>query len=185
MTHVSISRSYAVLVGLEAYVKTRRRGKKIMKKIVHHRDKLLEPEEERKRLEAERDKSESAEIERRYLEQKEKRERAEWEKNRADRRLLEKLENFRSRPRSGNSHTEGDLTPKKETFPTSPLGHEAASAKFTSNKENTVMSSPTAITPSRMEPHVTSPKEKRPDPDIEAPGTGPENAIAPEGTRDS
>lgn len=60
MSHVSISRSYAVLVGLEAYVKTRRRGKNIIKKLIHGRDKLLSPEEVAKREELDRDKSESA-----------------------------------------------------------------------------------------------------------------------------
>ncbi|KFY82345.1 hypothetical protein V500_10605, partial [Pseudogymnoascus sp. VKM F-4518 (FW-2643)] len=68
MSHVSISRSYAVLVGLEAYVKTRRRGKMVLGKLVHGRDKILSPEEVRRREEEERDKSESAERERRVLE---------------------------------------------------------------------------------------------------------------------
>lgn len=67
MSHVSISRSYAVLVGLEAYVKTRRRGKRVLGKLVYGRDKILSPEEVRRR-EEERDKSESAERERRVLE---------------------------------------------------------------------------------------------------------------------
>jgi len=60
MSHVSISRSYAVLVGLEAYVKTRRRGKNLVKKLIHSRDKLLSPDEVAKREELERDKTESA-----------------------------------------------------------------------------------------------------------------------------
>ncbi|OAF58271.1 hypothetical protein VC83_06420 [Pseudogymnoascus destructans] len=68
MSHVSISRSYAVLVGLEAYVKTRRRGKRVVGKLLHGRGKILSPDEVRKREEEERDKSESAERERRVLE---------------------------------------------------------------------------------------------------------------------
>ncbi|OBT89462.1 hypothetical protein VE02_02046 [Pseudogymnoascus sp. 03VT05] len=68
MSHVSISRSYAVLVGLEAYVKTRRRGKRVVGKLLHGRDKILSPDEVRRREEEERDKSESAERERRVLE---------------------------------------------------------------------------------------------------------------------
>ncbi|KFY49893.1 hypothetical protein V496_09725 [Pseudogymnoascus sp. VKM F-4515 (FW-2607)] len=68
MSHVSISRSYAVLVGLEAYVKTRRRGKRVVGKLLHGRDKILSPDEVRKKEEEERDKSESAERERRVLE---------------------------------------------------------------------------------------------------------------------
>ncbi|OBT55785.1 hypothetical protein VE04_04283 [Pseudogymnoascus sp. 24MN13] len=45
MSHVSISRSYAVLVGLEAYVKTRKRGKKVVGKLLHGRDKIVSPDE--------------------------------------------------------------------------------------------------------------------------------------------
>ncbi|RFU28361.1 hypothetical protein B7463_g7967, partial [Scytalidium lignicola] len=56
MSHVSISRSYAVLVGLEAYVKTRKRGKKIVEKIMHTRDKYLFPEDNLKHHEQETDK---------------------------------------------------------------------------------------------------------------------------------
>lgn len=77
MSHVSISRSYAILVGLEAYVKSRRKGKKLMHKLVHGRDKLLSPEEAARREEEERDKTESAERERRFLELKKQAEREE------------------------------------------------------------------------------------------------------------
>ena len=135
MSHVSISRSYAVLVGLEAYVKTRRKGKKIIRKLVHHRDKLLSPEELAKREEEERDKSESAERERKFLEMQAK---ADEEENRLNIKLLEKLKLVRSK--------DGEEGTTKE-----------AGAKH----------------------------EKLGDPDIQAPGTGPENAIAPEGTRDA
>ncbi|KAK2625553.1 hypothetical protein QTJ16_004865 [Diplocarpon rosae] len=70
MSHVSISRSYAVLVGLEAYVKTRRRGKTLMRQLVHGKDKIISPEELAKREEVARDKSESAAKEKRFLEVK-------------------------------------------------------------------------------------------------------------------
>ncbi|KAL3422152.1 IQ calmodulin-binding motif domain protein [Phlyctema vagabunda] len=130
MSHVSISRSYAVLVGLEAYVKTRRRGKTLVKKITHGRDKLIAPEEVAKKEEEERDKSESAALERRFLEVKQK---ADEEGDiRTSRTFLERL---RLRPR----------TPKKES---------------TSMKEQ---------------------REK--EAEIEEPGTGPENAIPPDGAR--
>lgn len=123
MSHVSISRSYAVLVGLEAYVKTRRRGKKLIKKLTHHRDKLLSPEEVAKKEEETRDKSQSAEKERQYLERKAREE----QEARDNMPLMEKLH----------------------------LG-------TTTERE----------------------REGKKDPDIQAPGTGPENAIAPEGRRD-
>lgn len=60
MSHVSISRSYAVLIGLEAYVKTKRRGKKIVKALLHGRDMLLTRDELKKREEDELDRSETA-----------------------------------------------------------------------------------------------------------------------------
>lgn len=137
MSHVSISRSYAVLVGLEAYVKTRRRGKRFLKNLVHHRDKILAPEEVAKREEEERDKSESAAREQRFLEMKQKAEEEEREENRANVKLLEKL---RIRPKE-------------------PL-HAAGT-----NKE------------------AAETKEGTKDSEIQVPGTGAENAIAPEGTR--
>lgn len=45
MSHVSISRSYAILVGIEAYAKTRNRGRKLVKKFMHGRDKALSREQ--------------------------------------------------------------------------------------------------------------------------------------------
>lgn len=132
MSHVSISRSYAVLVGLEAYVKSRKRGKKLVQKLVHGRDKLLSPDDVARREEEEREKSESAAREQKFLEMQEAQERE-------DRKLLNKL-HIRSRleVRDGQTRLEGPLGDKKE-------------------KGKAV--------------------------DIEAPGTGPESAIAPEGTR--
>jgi hypothetical protein len=91
MSHVSISRSYAVLVGLEAYVRTRRKGKKFVQKLIHHRDKILSPDEVAKREEEERDKSESAERERRFLEMQAKADEEDRETNRANIKLLGKL----------------------------------------------------------------------------------------------
>lgn len=70
MSHVSISKSYTVLVGLETYTKTRRKGKDLVDRLVRRRDKMLSPERVRRREEEERDKSESADKERRFLEKK-------------------------------------------------------------------------------------------------------------------
>jgi hypothetical protein len=138
MNHVSISRSYAVLVGLEAYVKTRRRGKRFLQKLVQHRDKILDPAEVAKREEEERDKSESAAIEQRFLEMRQKAEEEEREENRVDMKLLNK-------PR---------IKPK------TPLHAEGTT-----------------------EEKAAEDKEDAKDTEIQVPGTGPENAIAPEGTR--
>lgn len=69
MSHTTLSKSYAVLVGLEAYVKTRRKGKDLVGKLVHHRDKIIAPEELKQREEDAKDTSQSAEREREVLEQ--------------------------------------------------------------------------------------------------------------------
>jgi hypothetical protein len=138
MSHVSISRSYAVLVGLEAYVKTRRKGKKLVQKLIHHRDNILSPEEVAKREAEERDKSKSAERERQFLEMQAKADEEDIKSKRANIKLLEKLR---------------IKTP-------SPLHEEEDGAVEGGTQKH----------------------EK--DPDIEAPGPGPENAIAPEGTRE-
>lgn len=66
-SRVSISKSYAVLVGLEAYTKTRQRGKRLLQRAARTVDRVVHPEELRRREEAARDKSESAEKERRFL----------------------------------------------------------------------------------------------------------------------
>ncbi|QSZ37484.1 hypothetical protein DSL72_008582 [Monilinia vaccinii-corymbosi] len=68
MSHVSISRSYAVLVGLEAYVKTRKRAKDVVEKVVRRRDKILDREGVVGREGEHADKSESTEKGRRVLE---------------------------------------------------------------------------------------------------------------------
>jgi hypothetical protein len=127
MSHVSISRSYAVLVGLEAYVKSRKRGKQIVQKLTHGRDKLLSPDEVAKNEEYNRDKSESAARERRFLELKQKADEEDREMNKGNLKLIEKLH----------------IIPK---------------------------------TPQHQ-------LDVRQENDEEAPGTGPEAAIAPEGTR--
>lgn len=68
MSHVSISRSYAMLVGLEGYVKTRRKVKNTEKAIVHQFDKAVRPEKVKAEEEAQKDNSKSAQREREYLE---------------------------------------------------------------------------------------------------------------------
>lgn len=77
MSRVSISRSYAILVGLETYVKTRRKAKSGVHHARNAEAKLMRPEEYEKQKEAEKDKSKSAEQERRILAAKAAREEAE------------------------------------------------------------------------------------------------------------
>jgi len=69
MSHVSISRSYAVLVGMESYGKARRKIESVESRVMHAKDKLLNPEKIKAEEQAKQDKSGSAEKERVYLEQ--------------------------------------------------------------------------------------------------------------------
>lgn len=91
MSHVSISKSYAVLVGLEMYVKTRQKGKQLLQRTAHKKDKVIHPEEAQKREEDARDKSQSAETERRFLEKQQEEEDKQREENRAAAKVLQKL----------------------------------------------------------------------------------------------
>ncbi|THZ48677.1 hypothetical protein D6C86_00586 [Aureobasidium pullulans] len=70
MSRVSISRSYAVLVGLEGYLGAKRNVKKGEQRIKD----MIHPEEARQREEAEKDKSKSAQKEREILEAQAKKE---------------------------------------------------------------------------------------------------------------
>jgi hypothetical protein len=67
MSRVSISRSYAVLVGLEAYVKTRRRVKKSVGAVKDVETKIVHPEVYEQRVEEQKDNSKSAQRERALL----------------------------------------------------------------------------------------------------------------------
>jgi hypothetical protein len=91
MSRVSISRSYAVLVGLEAYVKTRKKVKKGVAKVEEKKEEVLHPGEVEKRREMEKDKSESAEKERRILEEKQRMEEEERRKRSWSNRMMKKL----------------------------------------------------------------------------------------------
>jgi hypothetical protein len=69
MSHVHISRSYAILVGLETYVKTRKKIKNAVDYTLHGKDKVVHPEEAKKLKEEAIDKSNSAQREREVVEQ--------------------------------------------------------------------------------------------------------------------
>ncbi|KAK3942120.1 hypothetical protein QBC46DRAFT_380678 [Diplogelasinospora grovesii] len=90
MSHVSISKSYAVLVGLEAYVKTRRKGKKFLNKMVHAGDHIIHPHECERQKEEEQDTGESAAKERQTL-KKEEEEEEMRDQNKASVQVLQKL----------------------------------------------------------------------------------------------
>lgn len=103
MSHVSISRSYAVLVGLEAYVNTRRRGKKFAQKLIHGRDRVISPEAAAKREEGNRDKSEGTERERHFLEAKRKEQEKGREEHKENMKLLNKFHRSPNNPTHGGS----------------------------------------------------------------------------------
>jgi hypothetical protein len=84
MSRVSISKSYAVLVGIEGYTKTKRKFKSAGGSIAHGKDKALHPEKVRQEEEDKRDKSQSAELERKHL-QKQREEELAQQKALADR----------------------------------------------------------------------------------------------------
>ncbi|RYP85309.1 hypothetical protein DL770_005055 [Monosporascus sp. CRB-9-2] len=91
MSHVSISKSYAVLVGLEAYVKTKKKGKELVERLSHRKLKMLHPEEAAEREEALKDKSESAARERDVLEKQREEEEVARAENKATARFLQRL----------------------------------------------------------------------------------------------
>lgn len=66
--HVTISKAYAVLLGLETYTKSRRVGKDLMHKMIHRKNKVMHPKEMKKKEEDEVDTSKSAQREREILE---------------------------------------------------------------------------------------------------------------------
>lgn len=91
MSRVSISRSYAVLVGLEAYVKTRRKVKHGIGHVHDAEAKLLHPEEHKRQVEAQKDNSKSAEKERQVLAQEAERLGAEKKERSLPRRIWNRV----------------------------------------------------------------------------------------------
>lgn len=91
MSHVSISRSYAVLVGLETYTKARKQVKNAEASVVHEKDKILNPEKVKLEEEAKQDNSKSAEKERQYLEQQREAEEREARERKAKRSLTGRM----------------------------------------------------------------------------------------------
>ena len=91
MSRVSISKSYAVLLGTDGYIRTTKKIKNAEKAVGHGKDKILHPGKVEAEKAAARDKSKSAEQERLYLEnQKLEMERKPSE---ADRRFGTRLSN--------------------------------------------------------------------------------------------
>lgn len=91
MSRVSISRSYAVLVGLEAYVKTRRKVKHGVGHVKDTETRIVHPEEHKRIIEEQKDKSESAEKERQILAHEAEKQQSERKERSLPRRIWKKL----------------------------------------------------------------------------------------------
>ncbi|KAG5918804.1 hypothetical protein E4U61_001453 [Claviceps capensis] len=100
-SHVSISKSYTILVGLETYLKTRRKGKEWMGKLVRSKDKVLAPEEVKKKDEAQLDKSKSAATERYVVEREKEEESRRKSELGVGGRVVEKIRRLSVRDRHG------------------------------------------------------------------------------------
>ena len=105
MSRVSISRSYAVLVGLEAYVKTRKKFKHGVGHVKEAETKVMHPEEHQRMVEEQKDKSESAQKERQILAHRAEKEEVEKKEQSWRRRMWKRLS------RGGSEKDE--LTPKE------------------------------------------------------------------------
>jgi hypothetical protein len=92
MSHVSISRSYAVLVGLEAYVRTRKNIKHGIEHVKDEGEKILHPEEAKRKAEEMIDKSKSAQREREILEEQRRHAEHQKKKMTLTQRLKKKLQ---------------------------------------------------------------------------------------------
>ncbi|ROV88805.1 hypothetical protein VSDG_08975 [Cytospora chrysosperma] len=114
MGHVSISKSYAVLVGLEMYAKTQQKGKRLLQMATHKKDKVVHPEEVQEREEAARDKSQSAEKERRFLEKQAIEDSKLREENKAAIKVMHKLGVSPAVPKGQKGETEGEGVSKAE-----------------------------------------------------------------------
>lgn len=91
MSRVSISRSYAVLVGLEAYVKTRRKVKKGVGAVKDAETKVVHPEVYEKKVEEQKDNSKSAQRERQLLADRAEKEEAERKERSWKRRIWKRI----------------------------------------------------------------------------------------------
>ena len=87
MSHVSISRSYAVLVGLEGYLGAKRAVKRGEQRVKD----ALNPEEAKRREEEQRDKSNSAQKEKDFLEAQAAEQEVENRRQSVTARMIKKL----------------------------------------------------------------------------------------------
>lgn len=109
MSRVSISRSYAVLVGLEAYVRTRRKVKKGVGAVKDAETKVVHPQIYERKVEEQKDNSKSAQRERQLLADQAEREAVERKERSWKRRIWKKISGG-----SGGSGEENATAREKE-----------------------------------------------------------------------
>lgn len=108
VSHVSVSKSYTVLVGLETYMKTRNKGKHVLEKLTAKKEKIVAPEEVARREEEQKDKSASAAREREVLEEERRRQEEERKANSKRYQVVDKLRSVRDG--DGGIRQEEDVT---------------------------------------------------------------------------
>jgi hypothetical protein len=140
MSRVSISRSYAVLVGLEAYVKTRRKIKHGVGHVKDAETKVMHPEEHKRMIEEQKDKSQSAEKERQILAHKE----AQQKEQSWRRRMWKRL----SRGGSEKDERDDAKEQKKEKW-LSKSGQDVESAIAPEGRRDTITMESTKSVPMR------------------------------------
>ncbi|KAL5121354.1 hypothetical protein ACEQ8H_000822 [Pleosporales sp. CAS-2024a] len=128
MSRVSISRSYAVLVGLEAYVKTRRKFKHGVEHVKEAETKVVHPEEHQRKKEEQKDKSKSAERERQMLAHQAETEEAERKANSWRRRMWKRLSRGGSEKDELTPREREDATEQKRSRWRSKAGQDVESA---------------------------------------------------------
>jgi hypothetical protein len=122
VSHVSVSKSYAVLVGLETYMRTRKKGRKMVEKLTAKKERIVAPEEVAKREEEERDKSESAAREREVLEEEARRAEEQQRREEEERRAAATRARVSEKMRSvldGDEPGEGSLAVRQAAATTS------------------------------------------------------------------
>jgi hypothetical protein len=119
MSRVSISRSYAILVGLEIYARTRKKLKRGIHHVDEEKEKILRPEETKRREEAQKDKSESAEKERKFLKKQQQKEEEARRKNSFSHRIMNRIRSRTSSVSKGTQSSNESLPAHSSSTPRS------------------------------------------------------------------
>jgi hypothetical protein len=138
MSRVSISRSYAVLVGLEAYVKTRKKLKHGVQHVKEAETKVVHPEEHQRKIEEQKDKSKSAEKERQILAHKAEKEEAEKKEQSWRRRMWKRFSRGDSEKDDLSAKERKDAKEQKQRKFLSKSGQDVESAIPPDGRRDTI-----------------------------------------------